>query len=310
VPVTGDQAGRPAPLAQRLARLPAPVDPRTRLSIPPLGELPRLARLDDLVTRVLAPNPSMMALDGTNTYVICAPAAGEAAIVDPGPPDELHLSQVERVLAELDADCRWILVTHHHIDHSEAALPWAARLGAQVGAAAERVAGPRGKLLSWGDKVRVGGTMIDVVPTPGHCADHLAFRLESGAMLVGDHILGRGSSVVTYPDGDLTAYLESLRRVLDLGPSALYPGHGPQMTEDPMSVVRFYLDQREFRRQQILTVLADGPADPPTLVRRIYHDTPVALWPYAEQSTRTALRSMADNGVIEVDGHGVVRMAG
>jgi glyoxylase-like metal-dependent hydrolase (beta-lactamase superfamily II) len=303
--VTDGGAGRPAPLAERLARLSTPVDPRTRLPVPALGALPRLTPLDDLVTRVLAPNPSMMSLDGTNTYIICAPGAGEAAIVDPGPPDEVHLSEVQRVLAGLGADCRWILVTHHHIDHAEAALPWASRLGAQVGAAARPVAGPRGRLLDLGDEVRVGGTTIEVVPTPGHCADHLAFRLETGAVLTGDHILGRGSSVITYPDGDLTAYLVSLRRVLDLGPSALYPGHGPHMTEDPASVVRFYLDHRELRRQQILTVLADGPADPPTLVRHIYQDTPAALWPYAEQSTRAALHSMAGLGEVALDADGV-----
>jgi glyoxylase-like metal-dependent hydrolase (beta-lactamase superfamily II) len=306
--VTVDGADQRAPLAQRLARLATVVDPRTRLPVPPLGELPRLATLGDLVTRVLAPNPSMMALDGTNTYVICAPGAGEAAVVDPGPPDEAHLSQVESVLAGLGAECRWILVTHHHIDHSGAALPWADRLGAQVGAAARRVAGPRGRLLDGGDEIRVGGTTIGVVPTPGHCSDHLAFRLETGGLLTGDHILGRGSSVVTYPDGDLIAYLESLRRVLDLGPSALYPGHGPAMTEDPVSVVRFYLHHRELRRQQILTVLADGPADPPTLVRHIYHDTPVGLRPYAEQSTRAALHAMAQEGVIELEASGVAAM--
>jgi glyoxylase-like metal-dependent hydrolase (beta-lactamase superfamily II) len=306
--VTEAGTDRPAPLADRLARLPTPVDPRTRLPVAPLGELPRLARLDALVTRVLAPNPSMMALDGTNTYVICPPGAGEAAVVDPGPPDEAHLSEVERVLAASGADCRWILVTHHHIDHSEAALPWAARLGAQVGAAARRVAGAHGRLLGPSDDVRVGGTTIEVVPTPGHCADHLAFRLETGAMLTGDHILGRGSSVVTYPDGNLTAYLESLRRVLDLGPSALYPGHGPHLTEDPASVVRFYLEHRELRRQQILTVLADGPADPRALVRHIYRDTPTALWPYAEQSTRAALHSMAGEGVIDIDPAGTATL--
>jgi glyoxylase-like metal-dependent hydrolase (beta-lactamase superfamily II) len=291
-----------------LAELSAPVDPRTRQPAAPLGGLPRVARLDDLVTRVLAPNPSMMALDGTNTYLVCATGSGEAAVVDPGPPDEAHLSRVQQALADLGADCRWILVTHHHIDHAEAALPWADRLGARVGAAARPVAGPRGRLLDWGDRLRVGSTTVTVVPTPGHCSDHLAFRLESGAVLSGDHILGRGTSVVTYPDGDLTAYLESLRRVLDLGPSALYPGHGPEMTEDPTAVVRFYLNHRDYRQRQILTVLMDGPADAAALVGHIYQDTARALWPFAEQSTRAALRGLADEGVIDLDPSGMARL--
>src|SRR5258708_12977205 len=107
----------------------APVDPRLRLGPPGFGELPQLFQLEDLVTRVLAPNPGLMSLDGTNTYIVSAPGAAEAAIVDPGPADPDHLARVKSALAGLDARCRWILVTHHHLDHAEAALPSAPRPG-------------------------------------------------------------------------------------------------------------------------------------------------------------------------------------
>jgi glyoxylase-like metal-dependent hydrolase (beta-lactamase superfamily II) len=155
-------------------------------------------------------------------------------------------------------------------------------------------------VLRDGDVVTVGGMPIRVVATPGHCSDHLAFRLENGVVLVGDHILGRGTSVVTFPEGDLLAYLDSLRRVHDLGPAALYPGHGPELRADPSAVIDYYVAHRHFRERQILTALARGPADPAALVAAIYHDVDRRLWPYAEQSTRAALRKLAAEGAVEL----------
>jgi glyoxylase-like metal-dependent hydrolase (beta-lactamase superfamily II) len=270
--------------------------------------MPRETRLDDLVARVLAPNPSSMTLDGTNTYVLGHSGNGAAALVDPGPPDADHFKRVEAALRELDVPCRWILVTHHHLDHAEAAIPWASRLGAQVAAASPSVAGLGGRVLVDGDRISVGTTTVEVVATPGHCADHLAFRLETGAMLVGDHILGRGTSVVTHPEGDLLAYLESLRRVLDLGPSALYPGHGPALLEDPTAVVSYYLEHRRYRERQILTLLQRGPMDIPGLVRVIYADVDERLWPYAEQSTRAAIDKLQVEDVVDLDPNGLARL--
>jgi glyoxylase-like metal-dependent hydrolase (beta-lactamase superfamily II) len=288
--------------------LAAPVDPRLRLGLPGLGELPQLFQLEDLVTRMLAPNPGLMSLDGTNTYIVCAPGAAEAAIVDPGPVDPGHLARVESVLGGLDARCRWILVTHHHIDHAEAALPWAARLGATVAAGSRAVAGPGGRLLAADDTVELPGTRIEVVGTPGHCSDHLAFRLESGTVLVGDHILGRGTSVITYPEGDLLAYLDSLRRVHDLGPDALYPGHGPEMRCDPAAVIEYYLAHRRFREQQIQAALSGGPLGIRGIVERVYADTDPELLGAAEQSTLAALEKMRAEETVAIDPHYVVSL--
>jgi glyoxylase-like metal-dependent hydrolase (beta-lactamase superfamily II) len=287
----------------------APVDPRLTWDLPALGGMPRTTRLDELVTRVLAPNPSRMALDGTNTYLLGAPGSGAAALVDPGPPDPGHLARVRAALSAADAQCDVILVTHHHVDHAEAALPWAAEFGAVVAAGSADVAGSAGRVLRHGEVVTVGGTRIRVVATPGHCSDHLAFRLDTAAVLVGDHILGRGTSVVTYPEGDLLAYLESLRRVHDLGPAALYPGHGPEMREDPAAVVEYYLAHRRYRERQILDALGAGPARVAELVATIYADVDRALWPYAEQSTRAALRKLAAEGVVDLGADGTARLA-
>jgi len=271
--------------------------------------MPRTADLEPLVTRVLAPNPSGMTLDGTNTYVVGAAGSGQAVLVDPGPDDAAHLAAVEAALAARDARCVAVLVTHHHGDHAEAALPWGARFGAPVAAARADVAGPDGRVLEAGEQLALAGTSLDVVATPGHCSDHLAFRLESGAVLVGDHVLGRGTSVVTHPEGDVLAYLESLRRVHDLGPSALYCGHGPELTEDPAAVLDFYLAHRAYREAQILTALAGGPHTVDQLVETIYAAVPSALWPAAAQSTRATLAKLRAEGRVEDAAGEGVRLA-
>ena len=267
----------------------APVDPRSGWTLPALGTLPRTAELEPLVTRVLAPNPSGMTLDGTNTYLVGAPGSGQVVVVDPGPADEAHLAAVEAALSDRDAEVAALLVTHHHGDHAEAAAPWSRRFGAPVAAADPSVAGPGGRVLEPGERLTMAGTALGVVPTPGHTADHIAFRLESGAVLVGDHVLGRGTSVVTHPEGDVLAYLESLRRVHDLGPSALYCGHGPELTEDPLAVLDFYLAHRAHRETQLLDLLAGGPRTVDELVAAVYADVPRQVWPAAAQSTRATL---------------------
>jgi glyoxylase-like metal-dependent hydrolase (beta-lactamase superfamily II) len=264
--------------------------------------MPRTADLEPLVTRVLAPNPSPMTLDGTNTYLVGAPGSGQAVLVDPGPDDPAHLAAVEAALAARDARCVAVLVTHHHGDHAEAAAPWGARLGAQVAAADARVAGPQGRVLEPGERLALAGTTLGVVPTPGHTADHLAFRLESGAVLVGDHVLGRGTSVVTHPEGDVLAYLASLRRVHDLGPSALYCGHGPELTEDPGAVLDFYLAHRAFREQQLLAAMVRGAGTVDELVADVYAEVPREVWPAAAQSTRATLAKLAAEGHVVLEG--------
>src|SRR4051794_22098388 len=273
-----------------------PPDPRATWDLPAPGAMLSTADLEPLVTRVLAPNPSGMTLDGTNTYLVGAPGSGQSVVVDPGPDDAAHLSAVEAALAARDARCVAVLVTHHHGDHAEAALPWAERFGVPVAAASREVAGPRGQLLEPGDRLALAGTALGVVATPGHTGDHLAFRLESGAVLVGDHVLGRGTSVVTHPEGDVVAYLESLRRVHDLGPSALYCGHGPELTVDPGAVLAYYAAHRAWRERQLLDALSGGPRTVDQLVAEVYAAVPRELWPAATQSTRATLVKLTTEG--------------
>lgn len=273
-----------------------PHDPRGGWQLPAFGALPWVSHLDAIVTRVLAPNPSPMTLDGTNTYVIGVPGSGEVLVVDPGPSDPEHLDRVVGELTARDAAVRGVVVTHHHHDHAEAAAGWAARFGCPVLAATPEVAGPDGVVVADGDRIPVPGLDVEVVATPGHTRDHVALRLGTGALLTGDHVLGRGTSVVAYPDGDLAAYLVSLRRVLDLGPDVLYPGHGPALREDPTAVLRYYLDHREVRQAQVVAAASDGPVTLAALVARIYAEVDRRLWPAAEASTRAALDVLVTEG--------------
>jgi glyoxylase-like metal-dependent hydrolase (beta-lactamase superfamily II) len=277
----------------------APVDPRSSWDLPPFGELAVVEALDEVATRVLAPNPSPMTLDGTNTYVLSVAGTGEALVIDPGPDDPDHLARVRDVLTGRDAAVRAVVVTHHHVDHAEAAAGWARSFACPVVASDRAVAGPAGIVVTDGDAVGLAGLEVRVVATPGHTRDHVALRLGTGAMLTGDHVLGRGTSVVAYPDGDLAAYLDSLRRLLDLGPDVLYPGHGPALTEDPSAVLGYYGDHREFRQRQILAALADGPATPAELVARIYAEVDRSLWSAAEASTRAALEVLVSGGQLQ-----------
>jgi glyoxylase-like metal-dependent hydrolase (beta-lactamase superfamily II) len=289
---------------------PPPPDPRVDWSLPAFGTMDVIEHLDEVVTRVLADNASPMTLDGTNTYVVGAVGTGEVAIVDPGPDDPGHLERVEQEVARRDAAVRAIVVTHHHLDHAAAARAWARRFGVPAWAHDATVASAPDATLTDGATVALDGLSIEAVATPGHTRDHLALRLGTGALLTGDHVLGRGTSVVAYPDGDLEAYLDSLRRVLELGPDVLYPGHGPALTEDPDAVVRYYLDHRGFRERQILGVLADGPATPGQLVATIYAAVDRQLWGAAEASTRATLQALASRGVVRMDDGDRVHLLG
>lgn len=274
------------------------MDPRRSWALPAPGAMVGTVELEPLVTRVLAPNPSPMTLDGTNTYLVGAPGSGRAVVVDPGPDDAEHLAAVLDALRDRDAELVGVLVTHHHGDHAEAALPWGERFGVPVAAGSRDVAGDAGRVLEHGDRVELAGTVLGVVGTPGHTRDHLAFRLESGAVLVGDHVLGRGTSVVTHPEGDVLAYLDSLRRVHDLGPSALYCGHGPELTEDVGAVLGFYAAHRAYREWQLVDALLPGAQTVDELVAHVYAAVPREVWPAAAQSTRATLAKLSAQGQV------------
>ena len=257
-------------------------------------------RLDELVVRVLAPNPSPMTLEGTNTYLVGAAGSGAAVVVDPGPDVPAHRDAVEAALRGAGADPAAVVLTHHHADHAQAA-GWAAAWGVPLHAFAPALVPGDAVVLPEGGRVAAGGAELLAVHTPGHANDHLGLRVAgTGVVLTGDHVLGRGTTIVAYPDGDMGAYLASLRRLRGLGAPRLYPGHGP-VVDDPRGVVDGYLAHREERERQVLAAVEAGAADPAAVVAAVYADVPAHLHPAAEYSVRAHLRKLVDEGRVPAD---------
>lgn len=213
---------------------------------------PSLQRSSDLTQFILAPNPGPMSLDGTNSYVISAAGANAAVVVDPGPADEDHL----RRLADLGR-VALILVTHRHADHTAGSARLQELTGAPVRAADPRHC-HRGEPLRDGETITAAGVSIQVLATPGHTSDSMCFHLPDdgahGSMLTGDTILGRGTTMLDYPDGTLGDYLGSLDRLAALGPATVLPAHGPVLSSLE-AITRAYRAHRLERLGQIREAL-------------------------------------------------------
>ena len=243
------------------------------------------------VSRVVAPNPGPYTGPGTNTWIV--EAGPVVAVIDPGPDDDQHLEALNKRLA--GATVGVVLVTHGHPDH----LPLAERFARPHHATIRRY--PE---LGDGDMVRVGTLNITAMHTPGHSADHLSFLLsEDGAVFTGDLILGSGSSMVTYPEGDVAAYLRSLDRLASLKPRILFPGHWDPVT-DAMAKINEYREHRLEREAQVMAEIRRDGGTAPELTRRVYGDLDDKLLAAAEMTLRAHLRKLVDDGDVKVEARG------
>ena len=236
---------------------------------------------------VLAPNPSPMTLDGTNTWIVAEPDSAGVVVIDPGPLDEGHLRRVLTMAG--DRSVRAILLTHGHRDHSAGA----ARFAELSGCAEVRAADPAHRLgdegLAEGDVIDAGGCELRVIASPGHSADSVSMLLAAdGALFTGDTVLGRGTTVIA-GDGSLGDYLRTLDRLRDIaGVRVLLPGHGPVL-DDPAGTLAYYIAHRAERLDQVRTALAAGAKTPAEIVAMIYTDVDKSVWPAAEWSVRAQL---------------------
>ncbi|MFG2867728.1 MBL fold metallo-hydrolase [Streptomyces sp. NPDC048338] len=258
-------------------------------------------RATDRAVNVLAPNPSAMTLDGTNTWILSEPDSALAVVVDPGPLDEGHLRHVVATAEKLGKRIALTLLTHGHPDHAEGAGRFAELTGTRV-----RALDPALRLgdegLAAGQVVAVGGLELRVVPTPGHTSDSLCFHVPAdGAVLTGDTILGRGTTMVAHPDGRLGDYLDSLRRLrsltVDDGVHTVLPGHGPVL-QDAQGAVEFYLAHRASRLAQVETAVENGHLTSSEVVSHVYADVDRSLWPAAELSVLAQLEYLKEHGLI------------
>lgn len=268
-------------------------------------------RLEPLVTRILAPNPSAYTFTGTQTHIV---GDRDLAVIDPGPDDAAHLDAILSVVA--DRPVRAIVVTHHHRDHSPASRPLAVATGAPVVGAAPLVAADDAgrsdaafdagyapdHVLSEGDAVAGEGWTLTALATPGHTSNHLCFALaETQALFSGDHVMGWATSVVSPPDGDMGAYMASLERLLERDDRIYYPGHG-EAVENPRRLVRGMLGHRKQREGQILRLLRERAQATGAMVERMYAGLDSRLLPAAERSVLAHLYDLDRRGLVTGEG--------
>lgn len=272
--------------------------------------------LDLGLRRILAPNPSPMTWRGTNTYII---GQGHVAVIDPGPENTAHYDAILSAIRGEVVEA--ILVTHSHIDHSPLARPLAEATGAPVLAFGDSAAGrsdvmadlvARGmtgggegidaafqpdRCLQDNEVVEGTGWSVTALWTPGHIGNHLSFAW-GDALFTGDHVMGWASSLVSPPDGDLTQFMASCTRLAARSDRVYHSGHGAPIT-DPAARIKWLIDHRNSREQQILAAMGDRAVSIPALTRTIYTDAPTALLHAAERNVLAHLIDLTSRKITE-----------
>ncbi len=282
-----------------------------------------------LIRRVIANNPSKYTYFGTGTYIV---GTGDVAVIDPGPQLDEHR---DALAAALDGDrVRAILITHCHSDHS----PLAAWLREESGAPTIAF-GPHGRVelddqfddpnddappaddvkieettdtdfdpdvrIADGEVAAMGsGWTLRAVYTPGHTSNHMCYSLdEERSLFTGDHVMGWSTTVVSPPDGDMRAYIDSLRKVMARDDVSLWPTHGAPVTS-PKPFLEAFLDHRLEREAQVLAAVRSGLSDIDAMVKTLYADVREELHKPAARSVLSHLIKLVDDGAVTVDGKG------
>lgn len=253
------------------------------------------ADLSPLVSFVLAPNPGPMTGPGTNTYVV---GDGETVIIDPAVADGIYIEHLTR-LASRRGRPALVLLTHMHPDHTSGAAVLAEQAGIPVAAWKGVDDDLVTRKLEDGEVIRAGGATIRVVYAPGHASHHVVYVLEEERTLfAGDVVAGLGTVVIAPPDGDMRAYLDTLRSLRGMDLARILPGHGPTI-EDPAAKLGEYIAHRLEREAQVVEAMRDGADTIPEMVRRIYADVPQTLHPMAEMSVLAHLEMLEADGRAE-----------
>ncbi len=232
---------------------------------------------------------------GTNTYLV-GDLVGGCVVVDPGPASDEHLQHVEE-LARARGGLRAILVTHGHEDHRAGAAQLRTFSAAPLYAGSLECVPDVDQLLYDGATIEIGSTLLEALHTPGHSGDHFCFWLPAaGTLFAGDLVAGEGTVVIAPPDGDMAAYLDSLRRVLALPVRIIYPGHGP-VIDRPRSLLEGYVQHRQEREAQIRSALGVGEHSAEQLIDAVYTTLDDALRPLAAQQITAHLLKLEREGL-------------
>jgi glyoxylase-like metal-dependent hydrolase (beta-lactamase superfamily II) len=268
----------------------------------------RADRVSPLIRRVVANNPGAFTFLGTGTYIV---GTGEVAVIDPGPDLTEHL---DALLAALEGErVSAILTTHTHADHSPLARPLAERTGRPpiygradpaVESAEEANEADFIPDIEIADGARVTGPgwALEAIATPGHASNHVCYALlEENALFCGDHIMGWSTTVVSPPDGDMTAYYDSLSKVEARDFETLWPTHGPPIRE-VRPFIAAYRAHRLNRERQILDQLSRGDATISEMVPQMYAAVDPRLHPAASRSVLAHLIHLERSGIVTGDG--------
>jgi glyoxylase-like metal-dependent hydrolase (beta-lactamase superfamily II) len=250
-----------------------------------------------------ANNPGYMTLKGTNQYVVGK--QGGVIVIDVALSADSNLDGIiEQVEAMGAKKIEKILLTHIHSDHCAGALALKKRSGAKIGIHRSRTGYLGGEDFQYGegDRIPFGGGELEVLHTPGHESGHCCFYESSDRVLFsGDHIMGYGTSVIRPPDGDMTDYIKSLERLLQLSIGLILPGHGP-LVGKPEAKIREYIEHRLMREQQVIAALHKGRETVGAITEMIYVDVSGPLKNVAEFSVHAHLIKLIREGKVKQEG--------
>jgi len=246
------------------------------------------------IRRIVAPNAGPMTCHGTNTWLVDEPDG--VVVIDPGPDDASH---VAAILAATGGQVARILLTHTHPDHLGATAALQTATGAPVSAWAKPWFRGFAPTHGIADGERIGS--LTALHTPGHASDHLCFACDDGVVFTGDHVMSWSTSIVSPPDGDMAAYMASLRSLLARDDRLYLPGHGPPLPE-PAALVRGMLSHRIAREAAVLRALEAGPRTEADLVEALYTGLAAHLVPAARRSVLAHLLKLEADGKVEREG--------
>jgi len=266
--------------------------------------------------------------------------AGEGVLIDAGfCDDESYNKRMEFLSAHSDVKVRYILLTHHHYDHSSGAQRLREATGAEIVLHVDEekwLLSPqeetgdfeipedqkeaREQAKKWreeaakavpdirvedGAVIKVGGFHVQCLHTPGHTAGHLCFYVpEEKVLFSGDNVLGVGTAAISPPPhGDMGQYVASLRKMKDVDADLLLPGHGPAVKE-PQRKIQELIDHRQQREDQILRLLADGRDSVKSLVKAIYPELDKRLLQMAQGQVLSHLHKLQSEGKVKLEGKG------